>query len=71
MADQTSENSSPGLAFVVGGLVVAVIVVSVVVFGTDLFGSRDIDIDVTVPTTQSPPATAPAQPEAPSTYTQP
>ena len=69
MADDTSERSSTGLAFVVGGLVVAVVVLAVVIFGGDLFGKRDIDVDVHVPPTQSAPpssSTTPAQPTPPS-----
>lgn len=72
MADETSDRSSTGLAFVVGGLVVAVIVLAVVIFGGDLFGTRDIDVDVNAPPTQSVPAspTEPAQPTAPSSTQQ-
>jgi hypothetical protein len=72
MADQTSERSSSGLAFVVGGLVVAVIVLAVAIFGGDLFGKRDIDVDVHVPPTQSAPSssTAPSQPTPPSSTQQ-
>jgi hypothetical protein len=72
MADDTSERSSTGLAFVVGGLVVAVIVLAVVIFGGDLFGKRDIDVDVNMPPAQSAPAspTEPAQPAPPSSTQQ-
>jgi hypothetical protein len=68
MADETSERSSSGLAFVVGGLVVAVVVLAIAIFGGELFGKRDISVDVNVPPTQSAPSssTAPAQPAPPS-----
>ncbi len=61
MSDDRTERSSTGLAFVVGGLVVAVVVIAIVIFGDDLTGSRDIDVDVNVPADQAaPPAdTAP------------
>jgi hypothetical protein len=71
MADQTSERSSAGLALIVGALLVADIVIALAIFDVDLFGNRDIDVDVNLPPVQSPPATiAPAQPEAPSGSTQ-
>ncbi len=70
MAEHTSERSSTGLAFIVGGLVVAVVVIAYLVLGGDIFGSRDVDIDVNVPATQAPlePA-APAQPANPPATT--
>ena len=72
MADQASDRSSTGLAFVVGGLVVAVVVLAIVIFGGDLFGKRDIDVDVNVPPAQSAPASPsePTQPAPPSTTQQ-
>jgi hypothetical protein len=71
MADHTSERSSTGLAFVVGGLVVAVIVLAVVIFGGDLFGKRDIDVDVNMPAQSAPASpTEPAQPVPPSSTQQ-
>jgi hypothetical protein len=41
---------------------------AVVIFGGDLFGKRDIDVDVHVPPAQSAPSnsSAPAQPTPPS-----
>ena len=65
MADQTSDRSSTGLAFVVGGLVVAVVVLAAVIFGGDLFGKRNIDVDVNVPPAQSAP-TSPSEPVQPT-----
>jgi len=72
MADDTTGRSSSGLAFVVGGLVVAVIVLAIAIFGGNVFGKRDIDVDVHVPTEQSAPpsSTAPAQPAPPSSTQQ-
>jgi hypothetical protein len=72
MADDTSGRSSSGLAFVVGGLVVAVVVLAIAIFGGDLFGKRDIDVDVHVPPAQSAPTSpaAPAEPTPPSSTQQ-
>ena len=77
MAENESEKSSTGMAFIVGGLVVAVLVIGYFVLGGEAPGTRDVDVDVTVPapaapTDASPPAdsTAPAQPPAAGTTTQ-
>jgi hypothetical protein len=45
---------------------------AIAIFGGDLFGKRDIDVDVHVPPTQSTPpsSTAPAQPTPPSSTQQ-
>jgi hypothetical protein len=68
MANERPDGSPTGLAFVVGGLVVAVLVLGFVIFGDDLSGSRDIDVDVNVPADQ---ATPPADQAAPGSSTAP
>jgi hypothetical protein len=67
MADNTnSENSSTSLAFIVGGLVVAVMLIGYFLLSAGTPPTRDVDVDVTVPA----PA-VPAEPAAPSNSTAP
>jgi hypothetical protein len=66
MAENESEKSNTGIAFVVGGLVVAVLVIGYFVLGGDLPGTRNVDVDISVPTPE-----APIEATPPSTTTQP
>jgi hypothetical protein len=68
MAENESQKSSTGIAMIVGGLVVAVLVIGYFVLGGDVFGTRDVDVDITVPAPAD--STAPAQPPAAGTTTQ-
>jgi hypothetical protein len=77
MADNETQKSSAGLAFVVGGLVVAVLVIGYFMLGGEMPGSRNVDVDInvptpTAPTEATPPANSsePAQPPASGTTTQ-
>jgi hypothetical protein len=76
MADIESERSSTGLAFIVGGLVVAVLLIGYFLLSGDGAVTRDVDVDVNVPAPAvpaepAPPAnmTAPATPPASSSTT--
>ncbi len=77
MAEIESERSSTGLAFIVGGLVVAVLLIGYFLLGGNTSDTRDVDVDVTVPAPAvpaepTPPAntTAPATPPASGSTTQ-
>ncbi|HEY7688169.1 MAG TPA: hypothetical protein VH835_05730 [Dongiaceae bacterium] len=75
MADNynNTERSNNGMAFVVGGLVVAVLVIGYFVLGGDLGLRDDVNVDVNVPAPTvpeaTPPATEPATPPASGTTT--
>ena len=61
----SSERSSSGLAFIVGGLVVAVLLIGYFLLSGDAADTRNVDVDVTVPAPAvpaepTPPATPPA-----------
>ena len=66
MAEIESERSSTGLAFIVGGLVVAVLLIGYFLLSGDMADTRDVDVDVTVPA----PA-VPAEPAPPANTTPP
>jgi hypothetical protein len=66
MAEIESERSSTGLAFIVGGLVVAVLLIGYFLLGGDGVDTRDVDVDVTVPA-----PTVPAEPAPPANTTAP
>ncbi|HVR66921.1 MAG TPA: hypothetical protein VMT98_09780 [Verrucomicrobiae bacterium] len=66
MADIESERSSTGLAFIVGGLVVAVLLIGYFLLSGNTTSTRDVDVDVTVPA----PA-VPAEPAPPANATPP
>jgi len=71
MAENEQEKSSAGMAFIVGGLVVAVLVIGYFVLGGEVPGTRDVDVDITVPAPTAPAdSTAPAQPPASGSTTQ-
>jgi hypothetical protein len=75
MADNTnSENSATSLAFIVGGLVVAVMLIGYFLLSAGTPPTRDVDVDVTVPAPAAPAApatgTAPATPPASGSTTQ-
>jgi hypothetical protein len=77
MAEIESERSSASLAFIVGGLVVAVLLIGYFLLSGDGAVTRDVDVDVTVPAPAvpaepAPPAntTVPATPPAPDGTTQ-
>jgi hypothetical protein len=79
MADIESERSSASLAFIVGGLVVAVLLIGYFLLSGDGAVTRDVDVDVTVPAPAPavpaetlPPAntTVPATPPASGSTTQ-
>lgn len=71
MAENEQEKSTTGMAFIVGGLVVAVLVIGYFVLGGEIPGSRDVDVDVTLPAPTAPAdSTVPAQPPAAGTTTQ-
>ena len=66
MADIESERSSASLAFIVGGLVVAVLLIGYFLLSGEADVTRDVDVDVTVPA----PA-VPAEPAPPANTTPP
>ncbi len=66
MADIESERSSTSLAFIVGGLVVAVLLIGYFLLSGDGAVTRDVDVDVNVPA----PA-VPAEPTPPADTTLP
>jgi len=66
MAEIESERSSTGLAFIVGGLVVAVLLIGYFLLSGDMADTRDVDVEVTVPA----PA-VPAEPAPPANTTPP
>jgi len=66
MAEIESERSSTGLAFIVGGLVVAVLLIGYFLLSGNMADTRDVDVDVTVPA----PA-VPAEPAPPANTTPP
>jgi hypothetical protein len=74
MENNESQKSNTGMAFVVGGLVVAVLVIGYFVLGGEMPGSKNVDVDVNVPAPSAPvEATPPSdstQPPASSTTTQ-
>ena len=75
MADNETQKSSTGLAFVVGGLVVAVVVIGYFVLGGEMPGSKNVDVDINVPSAPieaTPPSnsTQPAQPPASGSTTE-
>ena len=77
MAENESQKSNTGMAFIVGGLVVAVMVIGYFVLGGEMPGSKNVDVDINVPTPSAPieatppsDTTQPAQPPASSTTTQ-
>jgi hypothetical protein len=77
MADNESQKSSTGMAFVVGGLVVAVLVIGYFVLGGQMPGSKNVDVDISVPAPSAPveatpPSNSgqPAQPPASGSTTQ-
>ena len=59
MADIKSERSSASLAFIVGGLVVAVLLIGYFLLSGDGAVTRDVDVDVTVPAPAVPAETLP------------
>ena len=59
MAEIESERSSMGLAFIVGGLVVAVLLIGYFLLSGDMADTRDVDVDVTVPAPAVPAEPAP------------
>ena len=66
MAENESGKSPTGIAFVVGGLVVGVLVIGYFVLGGGMPGSRDVDVDISVPA-----PTAPVEATPPAGSTQP
>jgi len=73
MADIESERSSTGLAFIVGGLVVAVLLIGYFLLSGNTTSTRDVDVDVTVPAPAVPAESAPpanATPPASGSTTQ-
>ena len=77
MAENETEKSSTGMAFIVGGLVVAVMVIGYFVLGGQMPGSKNVDVDVNVPAPSAPVeatppsnSTEPAQPPASGSTTQ-
>lgn len=77
MTEIESERSSTGLAFIIGGLVVAVLLIGYFLLSGDGATTRDVDVDVNVPAPAvpvepAPPAntTAPATPPASGSTTQ-
>ena len=77
MAENESEKSSTGMAFIVGGLVVAVMVIGYFVLGGQMPGAKNVDVDVNVPAPSAPVeatppsnSTEPAQPPASGSTTQ-
>jgi hypothetical protein len=77
MAEIESERSSASLAFIVGGLVVAVLLIGCFLLSGDGAVTRNVGVDVTVPAPAAPagpapPAntTVPATPPAPDGTTQ-
>jgi hypothetical protein len=77
MAENESEKSSTGMAFIVGGLVVAVLVIGYFMLGGEMPGSKNVDVDISVPAPSAPieatptsNSTQPAQPPASGSTTQ-
>jgi hypothetical protein len=75
MAENESQRSSTGMAFVVGGLVVAVVVIGYFVLGGEMPGSSKVDVNInapapTAPVEATPPAGSTTQPPASGSTTQ-